>query len=81
VNLALRGVIFHGGLPSCALCEGGLESEDHFFLWCSFAWSIWSEVYRWFDVVEVMCSFASHFECFLASIERGKDIHKGALLV
>ncbi|MCI30670.1 hypothetical protein A2U01_0051881, partial [Trifolium medium] len=36
-------MIFHGGLPSYAICVRGLESENLPFVLCLFAWAIWWE--------------------------------------
>jgi hypothetical protein len=53
-NLASRGVVLEDDLLLCAFCGGGVETENHLFLLCPFAWSIWVEVYRWFEVVKVL---------------------------
>jgi hypothetical protein len=81
-NLATRGVVFVGEHMSCAVCGGGLETEDHLFLMCPLAWSIWVEVYRWFGVVEVFPgSIHSLFVGFLSSLNRGKKLRKGIMMV
>ncbi|MCI20935.1 putative ribonuclease H protein, partial [Trifolium medium] len=45
-NLARRGVVSEGDLLVCAVCGGGVETENHLFLLCPLAWSIWVMVYR-----------------------------------
>jgi hypothetical protein len=83
LNLASRGVALAGDQLSCAVCGGGgVENEDHLFLLCPLAWSIWVEVYRWFGVVEVFPgSIISLFVGFLSSLKRGKKLPKGIMIV
>jgi hypothetical protein len=77
-NLTTRGVVLEGAHLLCAACGGGVETENHLFLLCPLAWSIWIEVYRWFGVVEVFPgNISSHFEGFLSSLKRGKKLSKG----
>jgi hypothetical protein len=65
----------------CA-CGRGVETENHLFLLCPLAWSIWIEVYRWFGVVEVFPgNSSSHFEGSLSSLKRDKKSSKGILMV
>jgi exonuclease III len=81
-NLLTRGVVLEEDHPSCAVCGGGVETENHLFLLCPLAWSIWIEVYRWFGVVEVFPgNFCSLFEGFLSSLKCGKKSLKGIRLV
>jgi hypothetical protein len=81
-NLLTRGVVLEEDHPSCAVCGGGVETENHLFLLCPLAWSIWIEVYRWFGVVEVFPgNFGSLFEGFLSSLKCGKKSLKGIRLV
>jgi hypothetical protein len=81
-NLATRGVVLEDAHVLCAACGGDVETENHLFLLCPLAWSIWIEVYRWFGVVEVfpgnICSF---FEGVLSSLKYGKKSSKGILMV
>ncbi|KAK2435218.1 hypothetical protein QL285_020294 [Trifolium repens] len=81
-NLTIRGVLLEGGNVSCAVCGGGVETEDHLFLLCPFAWSIWVEVFKWFGVVEVLSgNFVSLFQSFLSSLKSGKRPQKGIMMV
>jgi hypothetical protein len=81
-NLATRGVVLEDAHVLWAACGGDVETENHLFLLCPLAWSIWIEVYRWFGVVEVfpgnICSF---FEGLLSSLKYGKKSSKGILMV
>jgi hypothetical protein len=52
-NLLARGMHLSDEFPNCVLCRDCVESENHIFLTCPFAWDIWVEVYRWFEVFEV----------------------------
>jgi hypothetical protein len=70
VNLAKRGVISSGGQVNCP-CSEDRETEDHLFLLCPFTWKIWTEVYKWFGLVEVLPNiigalFLGFFWCFKA---------------
>jgi hypothetical protein len=69
VNLAKRGVISSGGQVNYPCCLEDRETEDHLFLLCPFAWKIWTEVYKWFELVEVLPNiigalFIGFFCCF-----------------
>jgi hypothetical protein len=65
-NLANRGMVLEDVHLNCAVCGGGVEAENHLFLLCHLAWSIWIGVYRWFGVVQVSPdNIASHFNSFL----------------
>jgi hypothetical protein len=81
-NLAIRGMILEDVHLNCAVCGGEVETENHLFLLCPLAWSIWSEVYRWLGVVEVSPNnIASHFNGFLSSLKCGKKSLKGLRMV
>jgi hypothetical protein len=81
-NLAIRGMVLENAHVNCAVCGGGVETENHLFILCPFAWSIWIEVYRWFGVVEVSPgNIASHFIGFLSSLKCGKKPRKGLMMV
>jgi hypothetical protein len=81
-NLAIRGMVLENAHVNCAVCGGGVETENHLFILCPFAWSIWIEVYRWFGVVEVSPgNIASHFIGFLSSLKCGKKPRKGLGMV
>jgi hypothetical protein len=52
-NLARRGVVLVGG-STCVFCGLFDETENHLFASCSWAWSVWLKVFKWFGVVPVV---------------------------
>jgi hypothetical protein len=73
---------FFRELMLCVVCGGGVKTEDHLFLMCPLAWSIWVQVYMWFGVVEVFPgSIYFLFVGFFSSFKRGKKPLKGTMMV
>ena len=53
VNLEKRGIAVES--PLCSLCRVEVESNNHLFFECIFAWLVWSRCFAWLGV-----QFVSH---------------------
>ena len=53
VNLEKRGIAVES--PFCSLCRVEVESNNHLFCECRFAWLVWSGCFAWLGV-----QFVSH---------------------
>ncbi|KAL8495555.1 hypothetical protein ACS0TY_019623 [Phlomoides rotata] len=51
--LRKRGIIQGVQESKCPCCEDAEESVMHLFFECGFAWSIWSEIFKWTATVTV----------------------------
>jgi hypothetical protein len=49
-NLFRRGVIQHEGDLKCVLCDRGVESVVHLFVYCDVALQVWSRIISWLDI-------------------------------
>lgn len=54
VFLQSVGVLDPNGSSLCCFCHSCAENVSHVFLHCQFAWSIWSEVVKWWSLVWVV---------------------------
>jgi hypothetical protein len=80
-NLARRGIL--GGVThgNCVMCSGMLETANHLFLHCDYAFSIWLEVFRWLGVTVVMPTDLSMLFEYFIGLARSKKSRKGFMLV
>ncbi|XP_071700638.1 uncharacterized protein [Rutidosis leptorrhynchoides] len=85
VELDKRGVDLHS--VRCPLCDDGLESVDHSFIFCKHAQDIWDRVYKWwgvgnfasFDLIDLLDnkgphSMSSYGKKKLLSSKMGKHV-------
>jgi hypothetical protein len=81
VNLAVRGVLVAGGVLDCVHCVGSVEDARHLFMFCNFAYGVWSRIFRWLGVVLVMPqNLFSFFDCFVGAANN-KKAAKGFALI
>jgi hypothetical protein len=81
VNLAVRGVGVNGGNVSCVYCNGVAETENHLFLYCDFAASVWKGIFRWLGLVIIIPpNISLLFEVLMASA-RSKKLRNGYGLI
>ncbi|GAU10299.1 hypothetical protein TSUD_422630, partial [Trifolium subterraneum] len=82
VNLGRRGVLPSSEQRCCHCDVGCLETEDHLFLLCPFAWNIWMEIYKWFGLVEVLPdTIGGLFPAFFKALKVPKKKHKGVVML
>ncbi|GAU25119.1 hypothetical protein TSUD_274080 [Trifolium subterraneum] len=79
--LSRRGILAAGGSRECVHCQGREETALHLFLFCDFAFRVWSAIFQWLGVVIVMPpNLFILFDCFVGAAGCNKRA-KGFLLI
>lgn len=55
-----RGII-SPAQAMCPLCESALETNSHILFTCSFSWSLWMQVLKWWGISGVLPERSVHF--------------------
>lgn len=80
-NLQKRNIILDHELVRCGLCEVGVESVDHLFIQCNFAYSVWMEFYGWLGLSVLLPDTINDLYIQHKGLFRGKKVRKRGLVL
>jgi hypothetical protein len=78
-NLFRRGIIHQEGDRMCMLCDSGVESVVHLFVYCDV--SLWGRVFSWLGVEWLLPHNVVSLLNFVASVPGRKQKRKGLVLI
>jgi hypothetical protein len=80
-NLARCGIIRGDNPRVCVMCANSLESSRHLFLYCDFAFRVWTDIFRWLGVIIIMPPSVPVLFQYLLGFAKGKKTRNGFMLV
>lgn len=81
VNLSKRGIHLSLEEHLCVFCKSNYESENHLFLTCNTAKSLWRKVFGWLDESQVEeVTVAAHYEAHRRLFSGKQKKQRGAII-